>query len=154
MREFNENILESLDNGLAVFDEHGRLFAGTTRSNRSTASIVRMRRRPLPLRHLRRSFVEALRVAREEYPLGTTLFKVPLTCHERHDDEERTASLMVNATVVPLQSKTGAEAIDAPSCSSRTSPSACASKNSCRSPTRWRPLVCSRPVWRTRSTRR
>mgnify|MGYP000938771824 CR=1 FL=1 len=112
MREFNENILESLDNGLAVFDEHEQI----VRWNHALESLYGVNRADAVGRCLSdifdESFVEALRAAREEYPLGTTLFKVPLTCHERHDDEERTASLMVNATVVPLQSKTGAEAID------------------------------------------
>jgi len=112
MREFNDNILESLDNGLAVFDEHEQI----VRWNHALEALYGINRADAVGRSLSEmfdeSFVDALRAAREEYPLGTTLFKVPLVCNERHVDEERAANLMVNATVVPLQSKTGAEAIE------------------------------------------
>jgi signal transduction histidine kinase len=54
-------------------------------------------------------FVEALRAAREENPHGTTLFKVPLTGRRRNErsSDNETARLLVNATVVPLQSSPG-----------------------------------------------
>ena len=74
MREFNENILESLDDGLVVFDEDERIvrwnhalegFYGVPRSERD---------RPPPADVFDAPFVEALRAARQEQPGGATLF--------------------------------------------------------------------------------
>jgi two-component system NtrC family sensor kinase len=98
LREFNENILESLDDGLVVFDASERIirwnralegFYGTTREGaigRSLSDVFEM------------PFVEALRAERRENPDGSTLFRVPLT--GRGEDRAR---LQVNATAVPLQ---------------------------------------------------
>ncbi|MGE5244469.1 MAG: ATP-binding protein [Betaproteobacteria bacterium] len=97
MREFNENILESLDDGLAVVDGADRV----VRWNRALEAFYGLARadaigRPLgeifdPM------FVDALRAARAERPEGATLYRVPLT--GRHPDAPR---LLVNATAVPL----------------------------------------------------
>jgi signal transduction histidine kinase len=105
MREFNENILESLDDGLAVFDEHEQIvrwnhaleaFYGVTRVEAVGRGLAEV---------FDQQFVEALRAARDENPLGTTLFKVPLTSRLVADEDDLTAPrLLVNATVVPLQS--------------------------------------------------
>src|SRR3954468_18432319 len=96
MREFNENILESLDDGLVVIDEDDKIvrwnhaletFYGVRRAQAIGASLSEV----FPSR-----FVEALGAARAENPRGATLFKVPLSDR-----------LLVNVTAVPLQSRSG-----------------------------------------------
>lgn len=125
MREFNENILESLDDGLAVFDEDERIVRWN-HALESSYGVVRAEAIGRVLSDVfDEPFVEALRAARCENPLGATLFKVPLTgrggagsdqrIHDtgevffRPDDSEN--PLLVNATVVPLQSLEGPGAI-------------------------------------------
>jgi two-component system, NtrC family, sensor kinase len=109
MREFNENILESLDDGLVVFDESEQI----VRWNRALESTYGVARAEAVGRPLSAIFdaplVEALRAAREENPHGTTLFKVPLTSRRRNEGslDNEMARLLVNATVVPLQSSPG-----------------------------------------------
>jgi PAS domain S-box-containing protein len=103
MREFNENILESLDDGLVVFDDRERI----VRWNRALESFYGVPTAQAVGRTLAdtfdRPFVEALRAARREHPRGATLYRVPLTgrAAERPADSPR---LLVNATAVPLQS--------------------------------------------------
>jgi len=115
MREFNENILESLDDGLAVFDDDERII----RWNHALEEFYGVRRADAIGARLSGvfdlEFVEALRAARDDNPLGTTLFKVPLQSRGSAGDDEPVASrLMVNATVVPLQahSGSGAESVE------------------------------------------
>src|SRR4029079_13942062 len=78
MREFNENILESLDDGLVVFDADERV----VRWNRALESFYGVAREDALGRGLAdifdEPFVEALRAARREYPDGATLYRVPL----------------------------------------------------------------------------
>jgi len=101
MREFNDNILESLDDGLVVFDEDERIVKwnhalealyGVGRSAAAGAPLTDVFDLP---------FVEALRAARRDSPRGATLFKVPL---DSRGEERR---LLVNVTAVPLQSLAG-----------------------------------------------
>ena len=98
MREFNENILESIDDGLVVFDNDERIvrwnqvlesFYGVRRSDAVGCLLGEIFDAP---------FVEALRVARQDHPDGATLYRVPLSSHQGVD-----ARLLVNATEVPLQ---------------------------------------------------
>ena len=105
MREFNENILESLDDGLVVFDEHERI----VRWNHALESFYGIKRTDATGRPLAEvfdpAFVEALRAARREHPRGATLFKVPLIGRAASNaaaapDARR---FLVNATAVPLQ---------------------------------------------------
>ncbi|MEQ1727463.1 MAG: ATP-binding protein [Vicinamibacterales bacterium] len=113
MREFNENILESLDDGLVVFDEDERIirwnhalesFYGVTRADAIGTQLSDV---------FDERFVGALRAARDENPLGATLFKVPLQTRASDDDDELVAPrLLVNATVVPLQSHGGGDMVD------------------------------------------
>ncbi len=113
MREFNENILESLDDGLVVFDEDERIvrwnhalesFYGVTRADAIGTQLSDV---------FDERFVGALRAARDENPLGATLFKVPLQTRASDDEDELVAPrLLVNATVVPLQAHGGGDAID------------------------------------------
>jgi signal transduction histidine kinase len=113
MREFNDNILESLDDGLAVFDEDERI----VRWNHALEVFYGVSRdeavgRPLSDVFDDR-FVEALRAARDENPLGATLFKVPLVSRAPGDDDDpEPARLMVNATVVPLQTQSASDAVE------------------------------------------
>jgi len=113
MREFNENILESLDDGLVVFDEDERIvrwnhalesFYGVTRADAIGTQLSDV---------FDERFVGALRAARDENPLGATLFKVPLQTRASDDEDELVAPrLLVNATVVPLQTHGGGDTMD------------------------------------------
>ena len=90
MREFNENILESLDDGLVVFDVDERdrplepraraLLRRVARRGRSAGTLDDVFDAP---------FVEALRAARREHPRGATLFQVPLVGRDAAGDDER-----------------------------------------------------------------
>ncbi len=107
VREFNENILESLDDGLVVFDPGERI----VRWNRAIEAFYGVSAREAVGRPLvslfDAEFVEALRAARQEHPYGATLYRVPLTTR----DADRTR-LLVNATEVPLQNTAGSDAVD------------------------------------------
>jgi len=102
LREFNENILESLDDGLVVFDADERI----VRWNRALESFYGVAREAAIGRLLGDifdpPFVEALRAARHEHPYGATLYRVPLSSRENE-----TPRLLVNATEVPLQNSSG-----------------------------------------------
>jgi two-component system NtrC family sensor kinase len=102
MRQFNENILESLDDGLVVFDADERI----VRWNRALESFYGVAREAAIGRLLGDifdpPFVEALRAARLEHPYGATLYRVPLASREGD-----TPRLLVNATEVPLQNSAG-----------------------------------------------
>jgi two-component system, NtrC family, sensor kinase len=111
MREFNENILESLDDGLVVFDADERI----VRWNRALEGFYGMPRTAAIGRQLSdvfdRPFVEALRAARRENPYGATLYRAPITRHSAHStsprDDKSSLKLLVNATAVPLQGQAG-----------------------------------------------
>jgi signal transduction histidine kinase len=112
MREFNDNILESLDDGLVVFDEDESI----VRWNRALESFYGVKRTDAIGRSLGdvfdKSFVEAVHAARADNPIGATLFKVPLTSRQSAAAGESEAErLLVNATAVPLQSMAGPGAI-------------------------------------------
>ena len=106
MREFNENILESLDDGLVVFDEHERII----RWNRALEGFYGVARGRAIGRRLGEvfdgQFLDALRAAQAEYPGGSTLFKVPLAGRPG-DPDPSSQQLMVNAAVVPLEGPLG-----------------------------------------------
>ena len=108
MREFNENILESLDDGLVVFDA-GEQIVRWNRALESSYGVARADAVGRPLSEIFDApFVDALRAARQENPHGTTLFKVPLISRRKVDGSDgESARLQVNATVVPLQNSPG-----------------------------------------------
>ena len=151
MRAFNENILESLDDGLLVVDLNDRV----VRWNTALEQLYGVSRAEAGGRALDdvfdAPFVEAIRAARRDTPEGATLSRMPLRAagaRGRH-------TLIVNAAVVPLRAPMArAWPPSARSSSSRTSPPACSSRSSCRSPRRWRRSACWPPASRTRSTRR
>jgi PAS domain S-box-containing protein len=108
MREFNENILESLDDGLVVFDADEQIVRWN-RALESSYGVARADAVGRPLSEIFDApFVDALRAARQENPHGTTLFKVPLISRRKVEGSDGDAArLQVNATVVPLQSSPG-----------------------------------------------
>jgi PAS domain S-box-containing protein len=115
MREFNDNILESLDDGLVVLDGDERIvrwnlalerFYGLTRGEVIGKSLDEVFDRP---------FLEALRAARLERPEAATLFRVPLHVrvaqgvgNSRSDPLRR----LVNATAVPLKNPSAPGVVD------------------------------------------
>jgi PAS domain S-box-containing protein len=106
MREFNENILESLDNGLVVFDADEKI----VRWNRALEEFYGVSREAAIGSRLGdlfdAPFVEALRAARHDHPYGATLYRVPLSSRDSN-----TPRLLVNATEVPLQNASGDDAV-------------------------------------------
>jgi two-component system, NtrC family, sensor kinase len=122
LREFNENILESLDDGLVVFDAGERI----VRWNRALEGFYGIRREDAIGRTLGDvfdlPFVEALRAARQDHPYGATLYRAPIEsrfpARNAGDDGHGAAvaaapgvagdaGLLVNATEVPLQNSSG-----------------------------------------------
>ncbi|MCA1584050.1 MAG: PAS domain S-box protein, partial [Acidobacteria bacterium] len=106
LRAFNENILESLDAGLMVIDPDDRVI----RWNQALAQMVGTSHTEAlgqSLDHLfEMSFLEALRSARRDQPLGATLYRMPLTNRGPRDAAQR----LVNVTIIPLQAVSGASA--------------------------------------------
>src|SRR4051812_32052222 len=106
MREFNENILESLDNGLVVFDVDEKI----VRWNRALEEFYGVAREAAIGCRLGdvfdAPFVEALRAARHDHPYGATLHRVPLSSRDSNMPR-----LLVNATEVPLQNTSGEDGV-------------------------------------------
>ena len=100
MREFNENILESLDDGLVVFDLEEQI----VRWNRALEGFYGIDRDEAIGKKLDEvfdeTFVQAITAARRDNPYGATLYRVPLVARKNDDDSSQ---LLVTATVVPLQ---------------------------------------------------
>jgi hypothetical protein len=108
MRQSNENILESLDNGLAVVDADDRVL----RWNRALERLTGIPRREAEGRAfsdlLGAELVEAIQSARRADPSGAALYRVPLApARGRHDK-----GLLVNVVAVPLQSDQDGAAAD------------------------------------------
>ena len=105
LRAFNENILESLDDGLVVFDEAERI----VRWNRALEGFYGLSRDQAVGRTLAEvfeaPFVEALRAERRERPEGSVLSRAPLASRRAGG-----GPLLVNATMVPLQGGPGEDA--------------------------------------------
>jgi PAS domain S-box-containing protein len=99
MRAFNENILESLDDGLLVVDLNDRVVRWNT-ALEQLYGVPRADAVGLGLHDLFDApFVEAIRAARRDTPDGATLSRVPLT--GRGSAAGRT--IVANAAVVPLR---------------------------------------------------
>jgi PAS domain S-box-containing protein len=99
LRTFNDNILESLDDGLLVVDLNDRI----VRWNNALEQLYGVSRDAAVGGSLRDVFdppvVEAIRAARRDTPGGATLSRIPLT--GRGAATGRT--LIVSAAVVPLR---------------------------------------------------
>lgn len=103
MREFSENILESLNDGLAVVNRDDRI----VRWNRRLEELYGLRHEDAVAHRLEEvfepAFLEVLRSARRESPDGGAVYRVPLTT--RHDGARR---LLVNMATTPLRDSDGA----------------------------------------------
>jgi two-component system NtrC family sensor kinase len=102
LREFNENVLESLDSGLLVLDLEDRI----VRWNRAMEHLYGVPRalavgQALPS-IFERGLVDALCAARRDNPDGVTLYRMPIGSRERPDRR-----LLVNITTVPLRTHVG-----------------------------------------------
>jgi two-component system, NtrC family, sensor kinase len=99
LRSFNENILESLDDGLLVLDLGDRIVWW----NKALEQLYGVPRVSAVGRLLRDVFdapvVEAICAARRDSPEGAVLSRIPMT--RRGEDANR--SIIVNAAVVPLR---------------------------------------------------
>jgi two-component system NtrC family sensor kinase len=103
MRAFNENILESLDDGLLVLDLDDRVVRwnqaleqlyGVSRATASGCALSEL---------FEPAFVEAVRAARRDTPEGATLSRIPVVARGSRAGE----MLIVNAAVVPLRAEEG-----------------------------------------------
>jgi PAS domain S-box-containing protein len=103
MREFSENILESLNDGIAVIDGSDRV----VRWNRRLEELYGVRHEEAISRRVHELFepglFEVLRSARRDAPEGTAFYRVPLTT--RHQPARR---LLVNVATTPLRESDGA----------------------------------------------
>ncbi|MEO6214044.1 MAG: ATP-binding protein [Vicinamibacterales bacterium] len=103
MREFSENILESLNDGLAVVNRDDRV----VRWNRRLEELYGLRHEnavDLALNDIfDESFFETLRSARRESPDGAAVYRVPLMT--RHEPPRR---VLVNLATTPLRDSDGA----------------------------------------------
>ncbi len=103
MREFSENILESLNDGLAVVNRDDRI----VRWNRRLEELYGVRHEEAVSRRLDEifepGFLDVLRAARAESPEGAAFYRVPLVT--RHDGTRR---LLVNVATTPLRDSDGA----------------------------------------------
>ena len=109
MRAFNENILESLDDGLLVVDLDDRVVRWN-HALEQLYGVCHNEATGLVLDELFDApFVEAIRAARRDTPEGATLSRMPLPARGARAKE----TLMVNAAVVPLRRANGADVITA-----------------------------------------
>jgi PAS domain S-box-containing protein len=103
MREFSENILESLNDGLVVINRDSRVI----RWNRRLEELYGVRHEEAVGRGLADildgSFVDLLRSAERESPEGSAVYRVPLMT--RQDPPRR---LLVNVATTPLRDSDGA----------------------------------------------
>jgi PAS domain S-box-containing protein len=103
MREFSENILESLNDGLAVLNRDDKF----VRWNRRLEELYGVRHEAAVDRRIDEifdaGFFETLRRARRDSPDGAAIYRVPLMT--RHDPPHR---VLVNLTTTPLRDSDGA----------------------------------------------
>ncbi|MEP6783176.1 MAG: ATP-binding protein, partial [Acidobacteriota bacterium] len=103
LHAFNENILESLDDGLLVIGPGDQVI----RWNASLERLYGVPRSAVLGKTAERLFdadvVELLNSARRDHPDGHTLFRVPIAARGTQEGHR----LLVNVTTVPLQSIAG-----------------------------------------------
>ncbi len=106
LHAFNENILESLDDGLLVIGPGDNVI----RWNASLERLYGLRRQAALGKTVDRLFdadvVELLNAVRRDHPDGKTAFRVPLMARGARDGQ----GLLVNLTTVPLQTFAGGSA--------------------------------------------
>ncbi len=107
MRAFNENILDSLADGLLVLDLNDRI----VRWNRALERLYGMPSSAAVGLRLEQvfdvPFVEAIRAARRDHPGGTMLSRIPVQGRGEGDDR----SLIVNAALTPLRAAAGSTTV-------------------------------------------
>jgi two-component system, NtrC family, sensor kinase len=105
LRAFNENILESLDEGLLVLNLDDRI----VRWNTALETLYGVSRADAVGRSLDEvfdaAFVDAVRASRRESPAGAALSRIPLPLRSAASTGAR--ALSVNASVVPLRASDG-----------------------------------------------
>jgi PAS domain S-box-containing protein len=106
LRAFNENILESLDDGLLVVGLDERII----RWNQALEQLYGISRaealgQPID-RLFDTHFIESLRTSLSERPHGATVYRMPLVARGAKQGEH----VLVNVTTVPLQAVVGAAA--------------------------------------------
>ncbi|MBM3777349.1 MAG: PDZ domain-containing protein [Acidimicrobiia bacterium] len=110
LREFNENIVESLDDGLLVFDLDDRV----VRWNGVLERIYGVPRAEAIGRRIDAlfdaPFLDAVRAALRASPAGTTLSRVPLVVRQA-GTPGAPGRLLVNVTAAPLRSGEGTDAL-------------------------------------------
>ncbi len=98
LREFSDNVLQSLDDGLVVSDPDGRILWW----NRALEKLYGVPAASAVGRRLGdvfdTRFVEAVTGALRDSPDGATLSRIPLVSHRAPDDR-----LLLNVTIVPLR---------------------------------------------------
>src|SRR4029434_5348245 len=103
LQEFNENIVESLDDGLVVEDLSGRVL----RWNRAMEEIYGLSKSEAAGHRIEEvfdgPFVEALRAAQRDSPQRASLFRVPLAGRAAKAGER----LRVNIATAPLKAPAG-----------------------------------------------
>jgi PAS domain S-box-containing protein len=106
LRTFNENILESLDDGLLVIGRDHRVIRWNQALERMYG-VSRAEALGQPVERLFDAhFVDTLRAAMDATPQGTTVFRMPLVTRGARDG----AHALVNVTTVPLQAIVGSSA--------------------------------------------
>jgi two-component system NtrC family sensor kinase len=102
-RQFNENIVESLDDGVVVLDQQD----GIVRWNRAMEQIYGVAREEAAGRPIAQLFdvavLDALQSARRESPAGSALYRVPVTARGTQQGRR----LLVNIATVPLLTAEG-----------------------------------------------
>jgi PAS domain S-box-containing protein len=103
MRQFSENILESLNEGLAVFDRDGRV----VRWNRQLEELYGIRHEAAAGRHMNDLFdgpiAQMMRTSTAALAEGGAYYRVPMAT--RHEPSRR---LLVNVAVTPLRDSSDA----------------------------------------------
>ncbi|MFA5911028.1 MAG: ATP-binding protein [Vicinamibacterales bacterium] len=103
LHAFNENILESLDDGLLVVGPGDHV----VRWNAALERLYGPKRTNVLGQQLDQLFdshvIDILNAARRDYPGGNTIFRVPMVAR-RADGDQR---MLVNITTVPLQTVAG-----------------------------------------------
>ena len=103
LRQFSENIIESLNDGLVVLDLDDKV----VRWNAGLERIFGVQRDSAVGQRLETlfdpEFVDRLRGARHEEPSGTVLYRIPLL--SRHDEKRQ--RLLVNTATAPLLTPDG-----------------------------------------------
>ncbi len=103
IREFNENIVESLNDGLVVLDLDDRVLRWNAALERLYGVTHETAVGELLTDLFDATFTDRLRQARGDQPDGTALYRVPLM--SRHEDEPR--RLLLNAALAPLRNPEG-----------------------------------------------